>query len=138
MINKQSNALSYIRKVIKDLSAVKYVGVYPNWQEITHNNMPAVLIRDGNEEIDEEFARNGLYEYDYFPEIHLYQLNDKLRFDCLTVQADPTLGGAALCTEIISVDKGDYTAEETNTSAFVAPEVNMRVITLRIKLSTVR
>jgi hypothetical protein len=146
MINKQSDVLSYIRKVIKDLSVVKYVGIYPNWNEVTHDNMPAVLIRDGNEEVDEDFERNGLYDYDYFPEIHLYQLNDKLRFDNLTVQAsicdaiinDPTLGGAALCTEILSVDKGDYNTEETNTSAFIGPEANMRVITLRIKLSTVR
>jgi len=146
MKNKQTAVLSYFRKTIKAIPSINYVGIYPAFGEISHDNYPAVLIRDGNESLDEDFGFNGIYSYIYTVQVYLYQMNQKLRFDCLNVQAsisdaildDPTLGGAAMCCNLSSVEKGDYTISPDLSTAFISEEDNMRILSFAVKISTTR
>jgi len=83
------------------------------------NRFPAVLVEDG----DEEWGEGGAGSYDIIHYVQLYLL-DRINQDRLetllenqeiltdAINNNNTIGGYAVCTKIITVEKGNYYASE--------------------------
>lgn len=145
MENKQINIVREVKKILKSISNIDYVGYYPQDVEKLSDRDFAVLIQAGDEEWESYPARK--YTCIMTLSIHLYTVDAANHILTITTNQNSivdalldsvTLNNKATCIELLSVDTGDWSDTFDRYSAGYTDNIQHRIINFSVRFDTNR
>jgi len=146
MVNKQTAILNQINTYLETIEDINFVGFTPDFHKIG-NNLPATLIKGGNEELLEDMQQNGivwrvmqvsvfLFTNKYVSRIqNAYDLQASIEDVILD---DVSLNGTAECVKLLNVMVGDDDNFLNNQVAGTADNLSLRIINFEVQFKSAR
>jgi hypothetical protein len=140
MTNKQYLVIAQIITVLDAVSAIKYIGEYPDDLSKIGQRFPAVIIEDGNETFD-IFSGNQYQDFmdvrlNLFTQVQIGKTKMKAMLDLQAtinhaLLADLTLAGTCIQIKPVSVEKSEMNNEQ-------GQQISKRVMTYNIEIHDTR